>query len=118
MQEKSALEKTFKKNDIIVATGGGTPCFFDNMDQMNDKGITVYLQASSGLLFHRLATSKTERPLLKDLKDVDLALQIKDQLAFRERWYERAKYAIETTNLKASDIIKLLAKEFRKEAKP
>ena len=112
--EREALRKTFKKKDIVVATGGGTPCFFDNLKEMRANGVTVYLKASLGLLFHRLAPSKAERPLIKDLKDVELILQIKDQMAFRERYYEQANYEIEALDLKANDLVKLLAKELKK----
>ena len=115
--EKKALEKTFKKDDIIVATGGGTPCFFDNMKGMKENGITVYLQASAGLLFHRLATSKADRPLLKDLKDVELVLQIRDQIAYRDRFYSKAHYTIDAEDLKSSDLVKLLSKELKKNEK-
>jgi shikimate kinase len=115
--EKKALEKTFKKDDIVVATGGGTPCFFDNLKEMNGNGITVYLEASVGMLFHRLATSKGDRPLIKDVKDVDLVLQIRDQMANRERFYSKAKYTIDALDLKVSDLIKLLSKEIRNSEK-
>jgi shikimate kinase len=115
--EKKALEKTFKKDDIVVATGGGTPCFFDNLKEMKEHGITVYLEASTGMLFHRLATSKGDRPLIKDLKDVELVLQIKDQIALRERFYTKAHYTIDAEDLKASDLIKLLSKEIKKSGK-
>ena len=115
--EKKALQKTFKKDDIVVATGGGTPCFFDNLKEMRENGVTVYLQASTGMLFHRLATSKGDRPLIKDLKDVELVLQIRDQLAFRERYYIKAHYTIDAEDLKASDLVKLLARELNKNTK-
>jgi shikimate kinase len=111
--ERTALRKTFKKNNIVVATGGGTPCFFDNLKEMREHGTTIYLKASNGLLFHRLALSKEERPLLKDLKDVELVLQIKDQMAFREPFYEKANYEIEALDLKANDLVKLLRRELK-----
>ncbi len=111
--EQAELRKTFKRKNIVVATGGGTPCFFDNMKEMLTNGTTVYIRASNGLLFHRLALSKKERPLIKDLKDVELVLQIKDQMAFREPFYEQAKYAVEALDLRGSDIVKLLVKELK-----
>ncbi|MEI6817167.1 MAG: shikimate kinase [Bacteroidota bacterium] len=113
--EQEALRKTFKKKNIVVATGGGTPCFFDNLAEMRENGTTIYIQASIGLLFHRLAASKTERPMLKDFKDVELVLQIKDQMAYRERFYEKANYIIDAEDLKANDLVKLLANELKKE---
>ncbi len=111
--EQAALRKTFKKDNIVVATGGGTPCFFDNLKEMREHGTVVYLKATVGLLFHRLATSKRERPLLKDLKDVELVLQIRDQMAFREPFYESAHYQIEALDLRANELVKLLAKELK-----
>src|SRR4030095_2031248 len=61
--EREVLEDLLRKRGIVVATGGGLPCTGDNMDRMNANGITVYLEANAGLLFHRLLSSRSGRPL-------------------------------------------------------
>jgi shikimate kinase len=92
--EKAALRTTEGKKKLVVATGGGTPCYHGNMEWMNEHGITVYLEASPGLLFHRLATNKKGRPLLEGLNDVDLMEQITGHLAVRIPVYRQAQITV------------------------
>ena len=74
----------------VISTGGGTPCFGNNMDYMLETGLTIYLNLTPGQLKSRLSGSKGERPLIKDLGDDDLLRFIEDKLAIREKWYKRA----------------------------
>jgi shikimate kinase len=75
----------------VISTGGGTPCFGDNMDFMNSTGLTIYLKLTSGQLRRRLSGSKTDRPLIHGLKGRELSDFIAEKLEFRERWYNRAE---------------------------
>lgn len=102
--ERDALHSTEKNENLIVSTGGGTPCFFENMEWMNAKGLTVYLEANPGLLFHRLALSKNRRPLLKNLNDVELMEQITGHLTVRIPYYKRAKITVNAANLNAKTL--------------
>src|SRR5215510_8108006 len=70
--EAEALRKTARVRDAIIATGGGAPCFNDNMEWMNENGVTVYLKAEPGELYHRLLKERETRPLLASLGDVAL----------------------------------------------
>ena len=79
--EKKFLHKTEPLKKSVIATGGGTPCFFDNMQWINENGTSVYLQLHAGSLYHRIAPSKEKRPLIKDLSDIDLMDFIMTQLA-------------------------------------
>lgn len=97
--EKQVLRSTEKLDNYIISTGGGTPCYHDNMEWMNSKGITVYLEANAGLLFHRLATSRTGRPLIESLDDVELMEQIMGHLAVRIPVYRRAMIIVNAANL-------------------
>jgi shikimate kinase len=103
--ERSVLHSTLSKDNLIIATGGGMPCCFDNMEWMNKNGITVYLEANSGLIFNRLATSKTERPLLKGLNDIALMEQISGHLALRIPFYKQAKITIKAANLNLKELV-------------
>ena len=78
------------KNEV-VSTGGGTPCYRDNMDFMLDTGLTIYLKLTPGQLKSRLSGTNGERPLLKDLGDDGLLEFIEENLAIREKWYNRAE---------------------------
>jgi shikimate kinase len=99
---------TFK--DTVVSTGGGTPCFYDNMQLMNETGITVYIRMSAGSLFHRLAQSKIKRPLIAGLTDLKLMDFIMDVLPEREQFYMQAHHVVKGENLKAEKILELLNK--------
>lgn len=97
--EKKILNKTSSMNRVVVATGGGLPVFNENMHWMNEHGITVYLEANEGLLFHRLAISKQGRPLIENLDDVELMEQISRHLTERSPIYNLAKIKVNALSL-------------------
>lgn len=99
---------TLLKNTVI-ATGGGAPCFFDNMAIMNKTGITVYLKMNPGSLFHRLAPGKAKRPLIANLSDIELMDFIHSKLLEREHFYRQAHLIIKGENLN----VKSLAEEIK-----
>jgi shikimate kinase len=97
--ERDALRSTASMEMVVVSTGGGTPCYHDNMTWMNEHGITVYLDANPGLLFHRLAGNKKGRPLIENLSDVELMEQITGHLATRLPVYRQAKITVPAASL-------------------
>lgn len=108
-QERVVLHSTISQTDLIVSTGGGLPCFFDNMDWMNENGITVFLEANAGLLFHRLSSNKKGRPLIEDLNDVELMEQISGQLAVRTPIYKKAKLTVNAASVDVKKLADLIA---------
>lgn len=62
--ERNMLHEVAEFEDVVISTGGGTPCFFDNIDYMNRQGITVFLEASVDVIFTRLTIARTQRPLV------------------------------------------------------
>lgn len=92
--EHEALRQLAAMPPGIVATGGGTPCFFGNMDWMNTAGTTVYLQTPPSLLAKRLQPEMSERPLLAGLEAADLSVFIAGKLAEREPYYLQSKIII------------------------
>jgi shikimate kinase len=62
--EQQTLQELLEEDDYVMACGGGTPCFFDNMDRMNEAGVTIYLKMSTDVLADRLQTETETRPLL------------------------------------------------------
>ncbi len=99
--EREVLQNTVYPEKIIVATGGGMPCYFDNMDWMNKNGITAYLSLPSKTLANRLENSKTERPLIQGLKGDELVEFVTRKLAEREVFYNKAKFSISAADLTA-----------------
>jgi shikimate kinase len=77
--------------DAVISTGGGLPCFNNNMELMNEKGTTVYLEVSAEELAARLETSKTMRPVLQGLTGEELRKFISENLEKRRPYYEQAK---------------------------
>lgn len=77
--------------DAVVSCGGGTPCFHDNMQFMNEKGLTVWLNPPLETIIGRLVSGKSHRPLIKNLKDEELGHYIEHKLKERKVFYEKAK---------------------------
>lgn len=88
--ERRMLDEVSGFEDVIVACGGGTPCFFDNMEVMNRRGTTVLLDASIDTLHRRLLHGRAARPLIAGLSDGELREFIISALAARMPHYGRA----------------------------
>ena len=71
--ERNMLHEVGEFEDVVVSTGGGTPCFFDNMEYMNGCGQTVFLDVHPDILFRRLRVAKQQRPILQGKTDEDCA---------------------------------------------
>ncbi len=93
-KERKALEELSNFTDLVIATGGGAPCFFDNIDLMNETGTTIHLNIDPKILADRLMKSKTERPLIKGKSKEELVAFIDETLKKRNAFYSRAKLQI------------------------
>jgi shikimate kinase len=89
--EYEMLRSLQSERDGVISTGGGTPCYEDNMDYMLETGLTLYLKLTPGQLKSRLYGTSDERPLLKDFDNEGLLTFIEEKLAIREKWYNRAE---------------------------
>ena len=97
-KERSSLFEVSQFEDVVVGTGGGAPCFFDNMELMNSNGITVYIAPDTDVLATRLLKSKTERPLIVGKSREDLISFINEALQKRAPFYEKSKIIIRGEN--------------------
>lgn len=95
--ENAMLHEVAECEDIVLSCGGGTPCFFDNMEYLNRQGDTVYLKATPDVLYKHLKMGKTERPLLKNKTKEEMYRFIEEQLAQRETHYLEAKNVIDVS---------------------
>ena len=95
--ERNMLHEVAEFENIIISCGGGTPCFFDNMEYMNGQGDVIYLKASPEVLYKHLLMGKTERPLLKNKTPEQLIAFIKEQLEIREPYYTKAKHVLDVS---------------------
>jgi shikimate kinase len=107
--EKDLLLETMKDEDVIIATGGGTPCFFDNMDLIKRNGISIYLKMDLISLVGRLAVVRKKRPLLKNKTPLELESYIRTQLAERELFYCQADFTVDAVNVTVKDILLLIS---------
>ena len=103
--ERVYLHRVIDEENVVISTGGGTPCYFDNMEQMNDYGKTIYVNMHPKALIPRLKNSSQLRPLLKGLEGVELLDYIYKTLREREYYYNSAKYIVPGFNLNAKKII-------------
>ncbi len=97
--ESNALKSINTNGNIIVSCGGGTPCFYQNMDWMMENGIVIWLRVSAETVFKRVSESKKQRPLLKNLEGEELAIFINHKMKERETFYSQAKIQMNTENI-------------------
>jgi len=97
--EHNMLHEVAEFENVIISCGGGTPCFFDNMDYLNAQGETVYLKCTPEVLHQHLQMSRTVRPLLLNKTSEEQRLFIWQQLEQREPFYSRARHVLDVTLL-------------------
>lgn len=107
-KERKALEELSEFSDVVIATGGGAPCFFDNVHLMNRTGKTIYLNIDPGILADRLMESKTERPLIKGKSREELIHFIDETLKKRNEFYSQAYYQITDPDTGLDEILKMI----------
>ena len=95
--ERNMLHEVAEFEDVVISCGGGTPCFFDNIDYMNQQAPVVYLKAAPEVLYKHLAMSKNDRPLLRGKSQEELVIFIREQLEKREPYYTKARYTLDVS---------------------
>ena len=108
--ERNMLHEVAEFENIVLSCGGGTPCFFDNMDYMNQKGETVYLKATPAVLHAHPKMDKGVRPLLLNKTPEQVEAFVKTQLKEREPFYTKAKHTFDVSLLDNSEKIHVSVK--------
>ena len=111
--ERNMLHEVAEFEDVIISCGGGTPCFFDNIDYMNQQAPVVYLKVEPETLYMHLKMSKNERPLLKGKSQEELITFIREQLKLREPFYTKARYTLDVTLMDDYEKIKISVAKIR-----
>lgn len=106
--ERDTLQQTIFSEDSVIATGGGVPCYFDNMDWMYKEGKVVYLSMDPKALADRLKHSKVSRPLIKDLDQDQLIEFITQKLKSRDVFYQKAHCIVSGLDLTAEKLASYL----------
>ena len=111
--ERNLLHEAAEFEDVVLSCGGGTPCFFDNIDYMNSQGDTVYLKADPDVLYANLRMGKVRRPLLENKTPDEMKAFIREQLARREEYYLKAKHVLDVNLLDNYEKIKISVEKMR-----
>jgi shikimate kinase len=102
--ERYHLRKFENPEKNLVACGGGTPCFFDNLDWMKQHGMVIYLKASPKYILERVMDETEKRPLLKKINASELLFFIEQKLKEREPVYLQADHILEVNDLKKNSL--------------
>ncbi len=106
--ERDHLRKFETKNNFILACGGGTACFFDNLQWMNEQGSTIYMKLSPVEIFDRLIKEPEKRPLIKKTNTSELLFFIEQKLIEREPFYYKATYIVNANALNEDSLTNVL----------
>jgi shikimate kinase len=108
---ETKLLKWFKeKKKYVLATGGGTPCFNENIQWMKKEGIVIWLDESLEVLVQRLIKEKEHRPLIAKLNEQQLATFLEEQLTNRFSFYQQANYRVSAEKITESELKKIIVK--------
>ncbi len=113
--ERRMLHEAAEFENVVLSCGGGTPCFYDNMEYMNSLAETVYLKAEPEVLAMHLRMGKTERPLIKGKTSEELEQYIKASLEQREPFYKKAKHMLDVSLMDNYEKISITVELLRKE---
>ncbi len=106
LREKEILyDITGRNENFVMACGGGTPCYFNNIEFMNNSGTTVWINTPMEILYERLIHDKNHRPLISKLPDEQLKAYIKKKFADRRIYYEQASITIEEEPLDLDTLV-------------
>ena len=107
-KERNMLHEVAEFENVVVSCGGGTPCFFDNIDYMNQAAEVIYLKASPETILSHLKISKGKRPLLEGMSPEELQTFVTDQIQTREDFYLRARHVVDVDVLDSAEKINRL----------
>ena len=112
--ERNMLHEVAEFENVIISCGGGTPCFYDNMEYMNAQGDTVYLKATPEVLYRHLQMGRSVRPLLLNKTPDEVRSFVKEQLTQREPFYSKARYTLDVNLMDNLSKIQMTIKSLMK----
>ncbi len=111
--ERNMLHEVAEFEDVVISCGGGTPCFFDNIDYLNQQAQVVYLRCEPEVLRQHLLMGKGDRPLLKGKSPEELIDYIREQVAYREQFYTKARYQLDVSLMDNYEKIKITIEKLK-----
>jgi shikimate kinase len=116
-KEYEILKSTLLTEDVVIATGGGTPCYANSLSLMLDNGHVLYLKATPKMLYERLVKAHSDRPLMANKSGLELLEYIYDMLQKRESLYNQAHSTVDALNLKSPQKMDCLSQWLVKKGK-
>lgn len=110
--EAEVLRSTETEENVVIATGGGTACFHENMDWMNANGLTIYLRLFESILQKRLERAQEERPLLSGMDDAERHNYVHQTLNTRSVFYTEATWVIQPEQFGYKKMAEVLQAEY------
>jgi shikimate kinase len=107
------LHQTQTLSQTIISTGGGTPCYSDNMKFIHENGISIYLKLSPVSLAHRLSHSKKKRPLIHEKNAGELLDFVQTHLSIREKFYCQADIIVKGENLDINHLSNMINQKIK-----
>ena len=111
--ERNMLHEVAEFENVVVSCGGGTPCFFDNMDYLNQQAQVAYLRCEPEVLRQHLLMGKGDRPLLKGKTPEELISYISEQVTYREQFYTKARYTLDVSLMDNYEKIKITIEKLK-----
>lgn len=109
--EQKILKEVCTFEKVVIATGGGAPCFYDNMEEMNRSGLTILLEVSLPELYERLKLGKNKRPILRDKNEAELLEFIKASIQERAVFYNQSRLRFNVDDLYSVEAINKVVRE-------
>jgi shikimate kinase len=103
--EQQVLHKTMYLKKAVIATGGGVPCFYDNISWINSNGLSIFLDVPVELLAERILFQQNVRPLFREQNREALITQLKEKLAIRYSFYQQAHICVKASSLNVKQLI-------------
>jgi shikimate kinase len=112
--EHEFLKKLMSKNNVVISLGGGTPCFYNTMELINQNGTSVYIEMGVDTLVKRLSKVQNKRPLIRGINEVDLKYFINTNIEDRLPFYGKADYIIQAEKKTADELAEIIEKLLKK----
>lgn len=107
-KEREVLQQLSSLGNLIIAAGGGTPCFFENMQWMNKNGVTVWIDPPVNILVERLKKGKAHRPLIRYMSDDEIKDFLSEKLEDRKPFYSLAQYHLQDEKISLHSFAQIL----------
>lgn len=112
--ERDALAEVISQEKFVLATGGGTPCYFENLELMKKNGVTVFLRLETRKLVTRLMNAKIHRPLIWGKSEKELTEFVKTTLKKRKVYYKKSHLKVDASDPVIENISKKIERKYKK----